>query len=138
MALPVAARNSILLLIFLRLARYKLTVAYSKLNGHRPDIDAAVRGGDWAQRMDGEMIPGDATLVQAIYWTQIYSEILAMEQKVLARIEELMILQSEEGRREVELTNIPVVVAQAERFRRRHGYWETRVRELQLPEPETA
>ena len=101
-----------------------------KLNGHRPDIDAAVRGGDWAQRMDGEMIPGDATLAQAIYWTQIYSEILAMEEKVLARIQKLMALQSEEGRREVELTNIPVVVAQAERFRRRHGYWESRVREL--------
>jgi len=31
----------------------------------------------------------------------------------------------------VELTNVPVVVAQAERFRRRHGYWEARVRELQ-------
>jgi len=31
----------------------------------------------------------------------------------------------------VELTNVPVVVAQAERFRRRHGYWEVRVRELQ-------
>jgi hypothetical protein len=38
--------------------------------------------------------------------------------------------QSPEARREVELTNVPVVVAQAERFRRRHGYWEARVREL--------
>ncbi len=113
-------------------------MAYSKLNGHRPDIDAAVRGGDWAQRMDGEMIPGDATLGQAIYWTQIYSEILAMEEKVLARIEQLMAFQSAEGRREVELTNIPVVVAQAERFRRRHGYWESRVRELQPLEPDKA
>jgi len=138
MALPVASRNSILLLIFLCRARYKLIVAYSKVNGHRPDIDAAVRGGDWAQRMDGEMIPADATLAQAIYWTHIYSEILAMEEKVLVRIQQLMASQSEEGRREVELTNIPVVVAQAERFRRRHGYWETRVRELQTPEPEKA
>jgi hypothetical protein len=127
-----------LLLIFLCRARYKLIVAYSKVNGHRPDIDAAVRGGDWAQRMDGEMIPGNATLAQAVYWTQIYSEILAMEENVLAQIEQLMTFQSEEARREVELTNIPVVVAQAERFRRRHGYWESRVRELRTPEPETA
>jgi hypothetical protein len=113
-------------------------VGHPKLNGHRPDIDAARRGGDWGQRMDGEMIPGDATLVQAVYWTRIYSEILAMEENVLARIEELMAFQSAEGRREVELTNVPVVVAQAERFRRRHGYWESRVRELQTLEPREA
>jgi hypothetical protein len=133
-----ASRNSILLLIFLCRASYKPIVAYPKLNGHRPDIDAAVRGGDWAQRMDGEMIPGNATLAQAVYWTQIYSEILGMEEKVLAQIEQLMALQSVEGRREVELTNIPVVVAQAERFRRRHGYWDARVRELEALEPEKA
>ena len=106
-------------------------MADPKLNGHRPDIDAAVRGGDWGQRMDGEMVPGDATLGQAIYWAQIYAEILEMEESILARIQLLMSLQSAEGRREVELTNIPVVVAQAERFRRRHGYWTSRVRELQ-------
>jgi hypothetical protein len=81
--------------------------------------------------MDGEMIPSEATLGQAVYWTQIYAEILEMEETVLGRIEQLMVGQSAEARREVELTNIPVVVAQAERFRRRHGYWESRVRELQ-------
>jgi hypothetical protein len=113
-------------------------VAGSKLNGHRPDIDAAVRGGDWAQRMDGEMIPGDANLAQAVYWTEIYSEILAMEEKVLARIEQLIVFQSAEARREVELTNIPVVVAQAERFRQRRGYWESRVRELQTLDKQKA
>ncbi len=80
--------------------------------------------------MDGEGVPGDATLQQALYWTQIYTEILAMEQKVLVRIRQLMITQSNEARREVELTNIPVVIAQAERFRRRLGYWEARVQQL--------
>ncbi len=96
----------------------------------RPDIDAAQRGGDWSQRMNGEGPPADATLKQALYWRQIYTEILAMEEKVLARIRELMAAQSAEGRREVELTNVPVVVAQAERFRQRLGYWDARVLEL--------
>jgi hypothetical protein len=96
----------------------------------RPDVDAAERGGDWNQRMDGEGPPGNATLKQALYWRQIYLEIFAMEEKVLVRIRQLMATQSEEGRREVELTNIPVVVAQAERFRQRLGYWEARVLEL--------
>ena len=96
----------------------------------RPDVDAAVRGGDWAQHMDGEGPPESATLKQALYWRQIYAEILAMEEKVLIRIRELMITQSDEGRREVELTNVPIVVAQVEKFRQRLGYWEARVRHL--------
>jgi hypothetical protein len=96
----------------------------------RPDVDAAVRGGDWSQAMDGEGVPAHATLEHAIYWRQIYTEILAMEEKVLDRIRQLMNTQSEEARREVELTNVPVVVAQAERFRQRLGYWDTRVAQL--------
>ena len=98
--------------------------------GKRPDIDAAVRGGDWSQTMDGEGLPADATLEHALYWRKIYSEILAMEEKVLDRIRQLMDTQSVEARREVELTNVPVVVAQAERFRQRLGYWEARVLQL--------
>src|SRR5450631_2363601 len=98
----------------------------------RPDMDAAERGGDWTKRMDGEGLPGDSNLDQAVYWSQVYSEILAMEEKVLARIRELMLTQSATARREVELTNVPVVVAQAERFRQRLGYWDARVEDLKL------
>jgi hypothetical protein len=101
-----------------------------KAKSARPDVAAAQRGGDWSQAMDGEGLPKDSTLKQALYWRQIYVEILAMEEKVLARIRQLMLTQSNEGRREVELTNVPVVVAQAERFRQRLGYWEARVQEL--------
>jgi hypothetical protein len=96
----------------------------------RPDIDAAVRGGDWSQPMNGEGAPELSTLKQALYWRRIYTDILAMEEKVLARIRQLMDTQSDEGRREVELTNVPVVVAQAERFRQRLGYWDARVAQL--------
>ena len=39
----------------------------------RPDITAAVRGGDWTQPMDGEGVPGDSTLEHAIYWRQVLS-----------------------------------------------------------------
>jgi hypothetical protein len=81
--------------------------------------------------MQDEGAPEDATLAQALYWTKIYSQILVMEESVLERIQQLMRDQGPEARREVELTNVPVVVAQAERFRQRHGYWEARLRELQ-------
>lgn len=82
--------------------------------------------------MDGEGLPADASLEQALYWRQVYTEILAMEEKVLARIRELMTGQSDAGRLEVELTNVPVVVAQAEKFRQRLGYWDARVDELRI------
>ena len=56
----------------------------------RPDLDAAERGGDWSKRMDGEVLPGEATLKQALYWRDIYAEVYAMEEKVVARVEQLM------------------------------------------------
>jgi hypothetical protein len=96
----------------------------------RPDVVAAKRGGDWSQPMHGEGSPEHSTLEHALYWKDIYTDILAMEEKVLARIRQLMNTQSAVGRREVELTNVPVVVAQAERFRQRLGYWQERVAEL--------
>jgi hypothetical protein len=96
----------------------------------RPDIEAAMRGGDWSQTMDGEGLPANSTLEHALYWQNIYGEILAMEEKVLARIHQLMDTQSDEAKHEVELTNVPVVVAQAERFRQRLGYWTERVSQL--------
>jgi predicted nucleic acid-binding protein len=101
-------------------------------NRTRPDLEAAERGGDWSQRMEGEGVPGNANMKQAVYWSQVYTEILAMEEKVLARIRQLMETQSKTARREVELTNVPVVVAQAERFRQRLGYWDARVEHLKL------
>jgi hypothetical protein len=118
------------LLIFLCPEAYLYGVKKVEPVRARPDIDAAVRGGDWTQAMDGEGSPSQSTLKQALYWRQIYAEILSMEEKVLARIRQLMTTQSVEGRREVELTNVPVVVAQAERFRQRFGYWNARVVQL--------
>jgi hypothetical protein len=97
----------------------------------RPDMVAAARGRDASRAMDGEGDPKSASMEQALYWRQIYREILAMEEKVMERIQDLMAKQSPQVRREVELTNVPVVAAQAERFRQRLGFWVARVRELE-------
>jgi hypothetical protein len=97
----------------------------------RPDMVAAARGGDASRAMDGEGDPKSASMEQALYWRQIYREILAMEEKVMERIQNLMAKQSPQVRREVELTNVPVVAAQAERFRQRLGFWTARVTELE-------
>jgi hypothetical protein len=97
----------------------------------RPDVVAAIRGGDPNQPMDGEADPASASIEQARYWRQIYTEILAMEEKVMERIQALMAKQSPRARREVELSNVPVVAAQADRFRQRLGFWTARVNELE-------
>jgi hypothetical protein len=96
-----------------------------------PDLVAAMRGSDASRSMDGEADPKTASMGEALYWSQIYREILAMEEKVMERIQELMSKQSAEARKEVELTNVPVVAAQAERFRQRLAFWTARVRELE-------
>jgi hypothetical protein len=124
------ATLSTLLLIFLRLGVYQMSMTPQEAAPARPDIVAATRGGDDSLGMEGEADLATATLEQARFWRNIYTEILAMEESVLARIRQLMADQSPEARREVELTNVPVVVAQAERFRSRLGFWESACRRI--------
>lgn len=97
-------------------------------------MDAASRGGNPDQLMDGEADLGTASMEQAVFWTKVYGEILAMEEKVLARVFELMAAESPRVRWEVQLTNVPVIASQVERFRHRHEHWDLRVKELQLAE----
>jgi hypothetical protein len=97
----------------------------------RPDIAAAIRGGDPAQKMDDEIEMGASTLAQAEFWAKVYDEIVVMETEVLARVHKLMDMQSLHVRREVQLSNVPVIAAQLTRFRIRHDAWQGRVRELQ-------
>ena len=92
----------------------------------RPDIVAASEGID-SLGMDDEVDPASVSLEQALFWRSIYSEILEMEESVLVRIHQLMAEQSPQAQREVELTNIPVVVSQVERFRYRWEIWDSRV-----------
>ena len=97
----------------------------------RPDIIVATRGGDDSLGMEGEADLATASLEQALFWRNIYTEVLAMEEAVLKRIQQLMADQSPQARREVELTNVPVVVAQAERFRSRLGFWESAYKRIE-------
>ena len=96
----------------------------------RPDVTAQIRGADVEQAMEGEQDIATASLEQAVFWRDTYREILAMEESVMARVVELMAAQSAISRREVELSNVPVIAAQVDRFRSRLGYWEKRLDRL--------
>jgi hypothetical protein len=97
------------------------------LSPERPDIVAATRGGDSSLGRDEEADPATAPLEQTLFWRNIYAEVLVMEEAVLARIHQLMAFQRPKARREVELTNVPVVSSQVARFRSRRDLWDSRV-----------
>jgi len=101
-------------------------------HAQRPDVIAADRGGDPNQGMTGEADLSTSSIEEAVFWRQVYAEILAMEEKVLARVRELMAAESADVRTEVELSNVPVIAAQVDRFRQRHDFWNLRVAELAL------
>jgi hypothetical protein len=109
-----------------------LVFGVKRFTKSRPALDASTGGGGWGQATDDEAVLAASTLERALYWRQIYSEMLEMEEKVLARIDLLMDSHSEVVKGEVELANVPVVVAQAERFRQRLGFWEARITELDV------
>jgi hypothetical protein len=97
----------------------------------RADVKAQIRGADIEQAMEGEHDIDTSSLEQAVFWRDTYREILTMEESVMVRVVELMATQSATARREVELSNVPVIAAQVERFKSRLGYWETRLGRLQ-------
>ena len=73
--------------------------------------------------MGAEQNIDSSSLEQALFWRGKYREILAMEEGVMARVRELMEAQSQTVPRETELSNVPVIAAQLERFRSGLGYW---------------
>lgn len=97
----------------------------------RPDVAAAIRGGDSEQGMEEEQEIATSSLEEAMFWRRTYTEIVAMEENVLGRVQELMAKQSSVARREVELSNVPVISGQLERFRSRLQNWDARLRQLE-------
>ena len=121
-----------------------MTARISKIEGPgslRPDVLAAIRGGDHEQGMEEERDISTSSIEEAMFWRQTYDEIVTMEEAVMARVRELMAEQSDVTRREVELSNVPVIAGQLERFRSRLQGWEARLRQLKAdghPRPDGA
>jgi hypothetical protein len=122
-----APRRCDLLLRFLCVLERNGGMNTNEQGAGRPEMTAADRGGDSTIGMDAEAELATATLEQAMFWRAIYTEIVAAETSVLDRIRDLMGTLSPQARREVELTNVPVVQSQLDRFRTRLLLWEARV-----------
>ena len=72
----------------------------------------------------------EVTIAQAQNMIEIYAEILAMDVKIMERIRQLVVQQSDNGSREAVLVNLRLMLAQMEKIGRRIAYWNSRVRKL--------
>ena len=83
------------------------------------------------------LLPGEdearSTEEDAALWVDVYSELLAFKQKMLADADaQIKSLKHEASRREVERTDAVVLRAEAERLARRLGFWRRRFQDLSL------
>jgi hypothetical protein len=95
-----------------------------------PEIEAARKGADLDRPIDGE--DPSARSDQAIRrWLRAYAELESLEAELLDLFAARSAQMSEDARREAAETNLPVLVSQLERFRKRHDYWQDRAENLE-------
>jgi hypothetical protein len=95
-----------------------------------PEIVAARKGADPDRPIDGE--DPTAQTDQAVRrWLKAYAELESLEAELLDLLAARSARMSQDARREAAETNLPVLVSQLERFRKRHEYWQQRAEHLE-------
>ena len=84
---------------------------------------------DHERLLEGED-PGTAHAEDARRWLVVYGELLAYKDSVLERTLLTIERAGPEAAAEITRTDVPIISEERERFRRRFGYWQERVREL--------
>jgi hypothetical protein len=74
-------------------------------------------------------------LAQALYWREIYAEIVNVEERFIAQMRDLMVGLSYEAQRALELNNVAPVLRQIEKCQKRRQYWDACVGEFEGGEP---
>ena len=96
----------------------------------KPEIEAARKGGDAERPIDGEDPSAQAPDVVR-QWLRAYAELEGLESELLDVLAARAAHMSKEAVQEAEATNLPVLLSQLERFRKRGDYWRQRARELE-------
>ena len=99
------------------------------LPGERPEIVAAKKGGDLNRPIDGED-PNAQSRDAVRRWLRAYAELESLETELLDLLAERIARMSEDARHEASETNLPVLISQLERFRKRRDYWRQRQQQL--------
>lgn len=74
--------------------------------------------------------PETSSIEVAEAWERAYSELVDFEEKMLARLKDLLPTLSTDARHEAELTNLPMIVQHLQGFRYRRAHWRGRLEEL--------
>ena len=100
------------------------------LAGERPEREAARKGGDAERPMEGEDPKAQAP--ESIRrWLRAYAELEALESELLDVLAARAANMGKDALHEAEETNLPVLLSQLERFRKRGEYWRQRAFELE-------
>jgi hypothetical protein len=95
----------------------------------RPEVEAARKGADLERPIEGED-PSAHSPDVVRRWLRAYAELESLESELLDLLAARAARMSKEARREAEETNLPVLLSQFVRFRKRRDYWQQREREL--------
>ena len=90
---------------------------------------AASAGADVNRPISGED-EASQSLADARHWVRVYSSLVALEQQLLDIFAGNIPSMPREAQIEAEQTNLPVLLTQVERFRKRLDFWVRREREL--------
>ncbi|HKW59224.1 MAG TPA: hypothetical protein VJR46_05675 [Candidatus Dormibacteraeota bacterium] len=91
---------------------------------------AAWQGADLDRPLPGED-PDSGSLAEAQRWLAVYHHLVHLEQELLDTLARMIPSMPDAAQKEAEATNLPVLAAQAERFRRRLAFWQRRRDELE-------
>lgn len=91
---------------------------------------AAWQGADLERPISGEN-PESESLEEARRWVRAYGHLVTLEQALFDLLAKMIPGMPGDAQREAELTNLPVIASQVERFRHRLDYWVKRERELE-------
>ena len=91
---------------------------------------AAWEGADLERPISGED-PKSESLAEARRWVAVYGHLVQLEQQLFDLLAKMIPSMPQEAQREAELTNLPVLASQVERFRHRLDYWIKRERDLE-------
>jgi hypothetical protein len=87
------------------------------------------------QVADDRLLPGEEPSTRhpddALHWAQVYRELLEFKDRAMERMAMEVVSLGDVARREVEATDLVVLRAERDRFRRRAEFWRERYRKLE-------
>jgi hypothetical protein len=95
---------------------------------------AAWEGADLERPIRGED-PSSASLAEAQRWVAVYRHLVNLEQELFDTLARMIPDMPADAQTEAEMTNLPVIASQVERFRHRLDFWQRRRDELEQGQP---